>query len=106
MRRIGITQRVEVVEDYEERRDCLDQRWGPLLRSMGLLPIPLCNRIDDVAGYVSALDLDGFLLTGGNDIAGVEDASHRNGTRSKTQCWTSRFPSPSPSSASVGAHNS
>jgi putative glutamine amidotransferase len=75
MTRIGITQRVEVVEEYDESRDCLDQRWAPLLRSLGYVPVPLSNRIDDVDSYVTDLSLDGVVLTGGNDLAGVAGAS-------------------------------
>lgn len=75
MTRIGVTQRVEVVDEYEERRDCLDQRWGPLLRSFGYTPIPLFNQIDDVEGYLTDLELSGVVLTGGNDLAGLDDGS-------------------------------
>ena len=73
MSRIGLTQRVEVVESYDERRDCLDQRWAPVVRSFDSIPIPLCNETEDVEAYVSALDLDGIVLTGGNDFAHLED---------------------------------
>lgn len=76
MTRIGVTQRVEVVEEYEERRDCLDQRWGPLLRSFGYTPIPLFNQIDDVKGYLTDLEVSGVVLTGGNDLASLDDGSN------------------------------
>jgi len=76
MNKIGISQRVEVIEEYEERRDCLDQRWGPLLRSLGYVPIPLFNQVDEVDDYVDTLDLDGILLTGGNDLETLEDGSN------------------------------
>lgn len=76
MKRIGVSQRVHVVEAYEERRDCLDQRWGPLLRSFDYVPIPLFNRIEDVEGYLTELDLDGVVLTGGNDLETLEDGSN------------------------------
>lgn len=76
MTRIGLTQRVEEVEAYEERRDCLDQRWAPLVQSFGLDPVPLFNRIEDVDAYVDRLDLDGIVLTGGNDFAHLEDGTN------------------------------
>jgi gamma-glutamyl-gamma-aminobutyrate hydrolase PuuD len=75
MTRIGITQRVEVIEEYDERRDCLDQAWTPLLQSRGYTPIPLPNTVDDVESYLSTLRLDGLLITGGNDLAGLSDAT-------------------------------
>ena len=76
MTRIGVTQIVETVDEYEEHRDCLDQRWGPLLRSLGYVPIPLFNRIEDVEEYVTDLGLDGVVLTGGNDLTTVQDGSN------------------------------
>jgi putative glutamine amidotransferase len=76
MIRVGITQRVEVIDEYEERRDCLDQRWGPLLRSLGYLPIPLFNTIEDVGTYVGDLELDAIILTGGNDLQHVEGGTN------------------------------
>jgi len=72
--RIGITQRVEPAPRLQELRDCLDQRWAPLLESLGIAPIPLANRPADVAGYLEALDLNGLILSGGNDLADAPGA--------------------------------
>lgn len=73
MARIGLTQRVEVVEEYDERRDCLDQRWAEVIHSFDSTPIPLCNETEDVGAYVSTLELDGIVFTGGNDFTHLED---------------------------------
>jgi putative glutamine amidotransferase len=67
--RIGITQRVEVSPRTVEARDCLDQRWAPLLEAIGVVPVPLANRVADPAAYLEALDLRGIVLSGGNDLA-------------------------------------
>ncbi|HWO26744.1 MAG TPA: gamma-glutamyl-gamma-aminobutyrate hydrolase family protein [Kofleriaceae bacterium] len=75
MRRIGITQRVEIAAGHGERRDCLDQRWARLLASRGFIPVPLCNEVEDVAHYVEALALHGVILTGGNDITSLDGAT-------------------------------
>ena len=75
MTRVGVTQRVSVVEEYEERRDCLDQAWTPLLESLGLTPVLLPNRIDDAASYLSELNINSLLLTSGNDLSRLEDPS-------------------------------
>jgi putative glutamine amidotransferase len=72
--RVGLTQRVEDLPDRGERRDCLDQAWARLLVPNGFVPVPLCNAVEDVAGYVEALNLDGFILTGGNDLEVLPDA--------------------------------
>ena len=69
MKRLGITQRVEVVADYGERRDCLDQRWHQLVPQLGYLPLPLPNiNPGDVPLLLDNLELDGVLFSGGNSI--------------------------------------
>ena len=83
MRRIGLTQRVEIVPEYEERRDCLDQSWATLLCPLGLMPIPLMNLVEDVAAYVDTLGLDGVILTGGNDVSTLEDAANPSPDRDR-----------------------
>jgi putative glutamine amidotransferase len=67
-RRIGITQRLDPVPGRDEQRDALDQRWPPLLWRLGLLAVPLGSGHADPAAYLAALALDGYLLSGGNDI--------------------------------------
>ena len=76
MKRIGLTQRVEVAPGYGERRDCLDQRWAGLLLSLGYCPVPLANDVSDVALYVATLGLDGVILTGGNDLCEVQGGAN------------------------------
>ena len=66
--RIGLTQRVEVVTSYGERRDCLDQEWSILLRQLDFIPIPLPNQIGNVEEHLESLRLDGLIFTGGNDL--------------------------------------
>ena len=48
MKTVAITQRVSVVPEYGERRDCLDQAWPRFITACGLLPLVLPN-IPDVA---------------------------------------------------------
>jgi len=72
--RIGITQRVEVSPGSRETRDCLDQRWTPLLENLGLLPIPLANQTPEPTAYLEALALDGIILSGGNDLSDAPGA--------------------------------
>lgn len=74
MKKVGVTQRVDFIESYGERRDALDQRWTSLLLSYGIIPIPLPNMLNDVK-YFEMLNLDGILLSGGNDILGVNPDS-------------------------------
>ena len=76
MRRLGITQRVENILGYGERRDCLDQRWAVLAIELGFIPIPLSN-VDPtyVSDILDSLRLDGIILSGGNSIARLESAT-------------------------------
>lgn len=70
MKRIGVTQRVEIVKEYNERRDCLDQRWADFLFNLGYIAVPLPNVMPArVSSLVKALQLDAVLLSGGNSIA-------------------------------------
>ncbi len=74
MLKIGLTQRVEVRTGGGERRDCLDQAWTDLLSKLGMLSVPIPNRLRDVHTYMAELRLDGVILTGGNDLAGLREA--------------------------------
>lgn len=68
MKWIGVTQRVETLKQRGERRDALDQAWMPLAVSCGFLPIVLPNHIETVQQYRAWNQIQGFLLTGGNDL--------------------------------------
>ena len=41
---------------------------GFFLWEIGAIPIPLCSNIKDKDTYLEKLDLDGFILSGGNNI--------------------------------------
>ncbi len=75
MLRIGVTQRVEERQGGEERRDCLDQAWTPLLARIGMLAVPIPNLLQDLGAFLAELRLDGVILSGGNDLAGLGDAA-------------------------------
>ncbi|BCN27325.1 gamma-glutamyl-gamma-aminobutyrate hydrolase family protein [Vibrio alfacsensis] len=73
MRRIGITQRVDVIESYGERRDALDQRWYELVVALGCMPVPLPNIPRHlVRELMDGLNLAGVILSGGNNIAELD----------------------------------
>lgn len=69
MKRIGVTQRVDIYRDIQERRDCLDQRWHGFLGLCGLMPVLLPNNTDAAEEILSNTDIEGFILTGGNTLA-------------------------------------
>jgi putative glutamine amidotransferase len=76
MKRIGLTQRVDIIPHYGERRDALDQQWYTLLLKVGLMPIPLPNiNVDNAIDLLNSLSLDGILLTGGNSLTYLDDTA-------------------------------
>jgi N5-(cytidine 5'-diphosphoramidyl)-L-glutamine hydrolase len=81
MKMVAITQRVTVVPEYGERRDCLDQAWPRFIAACGLLPLPLPNVIEVSLAMCGGSDVAGLVLTGGNDLAALGgDAPERDAT--------------------------
>lgn len=82
MKRIGVTQRVDFIEEYSEVRDCLDQRWCDFLDCLGVLCIPLPNLRQNLAAeLLGSLGLDAVIFSGGNTLTHADpnapDASLR-----------------------------
>jgi N5-(cytidine 5'-diphosphoramidyl)-L-glutamine hydrolase len=71
MKMVAITQRVAVVPEHGERRDCLDQAWPRFMAACGLLPVAVPNVIDVALAILSDPRIGGLVLTGGNDLASV-----------------------------------
>jgi N5-(cytidine 5'-diphosphoramidyl)-L-glutamine hydrolase len=81
MKAVAITQRVSVVPDSAERRDCLDQAWTEFLAACGLLPVLLPNVTDAALALCRGAGIAGLVLTGGNDLAVLGgDAPERDAT--------------------------
>jgi gamma-glutamyl-gamma-aminobutyrate hydrolase PuuD len=81
MKKVAITQRVSVVPEYGERRDCLDQAWPRFLAACGLMPLALPNVIEVAVALCAGADVTGLVLTGGNDLAALGgDAPERDAT--------------------------
>jgi len=83
MKKVAITQRVSVVPEYDERRDCLDQAWARFLAACGLIPLVLPNIIEVATALCADTAIAGLVLTGGNDLAAFGgDAPERDATES------------------------
>ncbi len=91
MKRIGITQRVELVASYAERRDCLDQQWASLLEAAGLSMLAIPNGLMDAVAWAEAQALDGLLLSGGNDLAHLPGATNIAPERDRTEASLLRW---------------
>lgn len=68
MKKVLISQRRDPVDNRDEVRDGMDVRFASMVYDMGFLPIPLCSDLYNAEGYLEALQPDGILITGGNDI--------------------------------------
>jgi gamma-glutamyl-gamma-aminobutyrate hydrolase PuuD len=81
MKTIAITQRVAVIPQYGERRDCLDQAWPRFVAACGLLPLALPNVPEVALSLFQSAGVAGLLMTGGNDLASLGgDAPERDAT--------------------------
>lgn len=65
-KKIAISPRLIENDSYHEIREAVDIRWGHFLRQCGALPFVLPTCLDR-ADFAS-LEIDGILLTGGNDL--------------------------------------
>lgn len=68
MRTVIYTQRVEIIEEYGERRDCADQRIADFISACGFVPIPVPNRKELAKEILLNLNPSGIILTGGNSL--------------------------------------
>lgn len=81
MKRIMYTQRVSIVSDYQERRDCADQRIAEFLYACGFLPIPVPNNVILAEKMFYELSPNGVVFTGGNNLLSYGgDAPERDET--------------------------
>ena len=88
MKLVGITQRVSIVPEYGERRDCLDQAWSKFLAECGLLPLLLPNVVETSIALCEQAGIAGLVLTGGNDLVEVGgDAPERDATERVLLGW-------------------
>lgn len=83
--RIGISQRVEVVASYGEHRDCLDQQWFRFLEALGFTPVPIPNSLSNLNEWLASTGIEGLILSGGNDLTHLPDASNTSAERDETE---------------------
>ncbi|MCL2603266.1 MAG: gamma-glutamyl-gamma-aminobutyrate hydrolase family protein [Defluviitaleaceae bacterium] len=65
MKRVLVSQRVDMVTDYNEVRDSLDQNWVPFLWETGAVTFPVPNFSKALPEILNAISPQGILLTGG-----------------------------------------
>lgn len=75
-RRIGISLRIERVEKYDEWRDTISQDWIKLLKKIDALPVLIPNTLDDVKIFLEEMEVDGIILSGGDNIGDYPERDH------------------------------
>jgi putative glutamine amidotransferase len=65
--RIGITLRVENIEEYDEKRDAISQEWVNFIEKFDGIPIFIPNMLKDTKSFLQELELDGLVLSGGDN---------------------------------------
>jgi gamma-glutamyl-gamma-aminobutyrate hydrolase PuuD len=75
MKKIAISCRLE--ENAFEVRQCLDIKWVELFKELDFIPIIIPIGVD-IEHFFSNIEIDGILLTGGNDLATLSDSPLSN----------------------------
>jgi len=56
------------IEKFDEKRDAISHDWIDFLQKLEILPIIIPNKLKDIDEYISTLNLDGIILSGGDNI--------------------------------------
>ena len=73
---VGLTQRIEVVADSKEQRDCLDKNWFKRLDDLNLSGIPVPNSLKNPVNWAKLIGVEALILTGGNDLSHLHNAKN------------------------------
>lgn len=71
MRRVVVSQRVDVFPDRQEVRDSLDQRLAKFISAAGGVAVPVPNTLlemDNLNHWLASVQPEAIVLSGGNDI--------------------------------------
>jgi N5-(cytidine 5'-diphosphoramidyl)-L-glutamine hydrolase len=99
--KVGITQRIDRFESYNENRDALDQRLIDWVLQLGYITIPIPNNLVDITSsknlqpnlddWLNELSIDVIVLSGGNNIG---DFKQRDLTESYVLSWAEQYKKP------------
>jgi N5-(cytidine 5'-diphosphoramidyl)-L-glutamine hydrolase len=100
-KKIGISQRVDRAESYNEYRDALDQRLINWLVYSDFITVPIPNSLIDLAllikpqpnieGWLNEIGIDAIVLSGGNDIGNIKQ---RDLTERNLLSWAEKYKKP------------
>ena len=84
MKKIGISLRVGVIGEHNEKRDQINQEWITFLQELEYIPILIPNNLNNLQKYIQDLHLDGIILSGGDNIGDFPDRDETEKTILKT----------------------
>jgi putative glutamine amidotransferase len=95
--KVGITQRIDQSEHYQEYRDAIDQNMVNWVVEIGFLPVTIPNSIVNIASidksqvnlnkWLSSIGVDALIMSGGNNIG---DMPLRDLTESCLLTWAKK----------------
>ncbi len=68
VKKIGISLRIVKDANYGEKRDAISHDWPQFFEKLGIIPIFIPNALSDVTSFLEQMELDGMILSGGDDI--------------------------------------
>ena len=76
-----VTQRIDLIGDYGEYRDALDQRFTIWLAEVGFTPVPVPNTLTraQLNSWIEKIGPGALLLSGGNDLGQYPDRDRTEG---------------------------
>ena len=83
--KVAVTQRVDKSLKYNEKRDCLDQRWTNFLDSFEFDFLLVPNNKKNLINWVEKENVQGLLLTGGNDLSFLKGSNNTSVERDETE---------------------
>jgi len=83
--KIGITQRVELSSNSSEIRDCLDQNWYKMFENFKVDLIQIPNSIGKIDIWLEKFDVQGIILSGGNDLSHLKNGINISYQRDKIE---------------------
>ncbi|ABX12557.1 gamma-glutamyl-gamma-aminobutyrate hydrolase family protein [Nitrosopumilus maritimus] len=91
VKKIGITLRIETIQEYDEKRDALSHDWFDFFQKLNCLPVLIPNKLREVESFLEEMDLNGLILSGGDNIG---DDPERDKTEKKimTFAMTNNIP--------------
>ena len=75
-KRIGISLRIEHFEKHAEKRNAISEDWLIFFKKANIFPVLIPNTLADVKSFLHEMEIDGFILSGGDNIGDDPERDH------------------------------